>query len=125
LDAAGAPLAVYASGEAHSSIDKAVKLAGYGLDLLRHIETDEAYAMRPEALARALEADRAAGIRPACVVASVGTTSSTAIDPLRPIGEQCRRAGAWLHVDAAYAGAAAIVPELRPMFDGMEQADSI
>ena len=125
LAAAGAPLAVYASGEAHSSIDKAVKLAGYGLDLLRHIETDDAYAMRPEALARALEADRSANIRPACVVASIGTTSSTAIDPLRPIAELCRRSGAWLHVDAAYAGAAAIVPELRSSFDGMEAADSI
>ena len=125
LAAAGAPLTVYASREAHSSIDKAVKLAGYGLGMLRHVETDDAYALRPEALAGALEADRAAGRRPACVVASVGTTSSTAIDPLRPIAELCRRHGAWLHVDAAYAGAAAIVPELRPMFDGMEQADSI
>jgi aromatic-L-amino-acid decarboxylase len=93
--------------------------------LLRHIDTDGDFALRPDALARALEADRAAGIRPACVVATVGTTSSTAIDPLRPIGEQCRRAGAWLHVDAAYAGAAAIVPELRPLFDGIEAADSI
>ena len=125
LATAGPPLAVYASREAHSSVDKAVKLAGYGLDLLRHIETDDAYALRPEALAQALEADREAGIRPACVVASVGTTSSTAIDPLRPIAQLCRRSGAWLHVDAAYAGAAAIVPELRPLFDGMETADSI
>jgi aromatic-L-amino-acid/L-tryptophan decarboxylase len=125
LAAAGTPLAVYASREAHSSIDKAVKLAGYGLDLLRPIETDAAFALRPEALARALEADRNAGIRPACVVATVGTTSSTAIDPLRPIAELCRRSGAWLHVDAAYAGAAAIVPELRPLFDGIEAADSV
>ena len=125
LDAADAPLAVYASREAHSSVDKAVKLAGYGLERLRHIETDDAYALQPEALARALEADRAAGVRPACVVASVGTTSSTAVDPLRPIAELCRRYGAWLHIDAAYAGAAAIVPELRPLFDGMEEADSI
>jgi aromatic-L-amino-acid/L-tryptophan decarboxylase len=125
LAAAGTPLAVYASREAHSSIDKAVKLAGYGLDLLRPIETDAAYALRPDALALALEADRNAGIRPACVVATVGTTSSTAIDPLRPIAELCRRSGAWLHVDAAYAGAAAIVPELRPLFDGIEAADSI
>jgi len=125
LAAAGTPLAVYASREAHSSIDKAVKLAGYGLDLLRPIETDAEYALRPDALALALDADRNAGIRPACVVASVGTTSSTAIDPLRPIAELCRRSGAWLHVDAAYAGAAAIVPELRPLFDGVETADSI
>jgi aromatic-L-amino-acid/L-tryptophan decarboxylase len=125
LDAAGAPLAVYASREAHSSVDKAVKLAGYGLDRLRHIPTDDAFALRPDALARALEEDRAAGIRAACVVASVGTTSSTAVDPLRPIAELCRRHGAWLHVDAAYAGPAAIVPELRPLFDGIELADSI
>ena len=125
LAAAGAPLTVYASREAHSSIDKAVKLAGYGLDMLRHIETDDAWALRPDALAQAIEADRAAGLRPACVVASVGTTSSTAIDPLRPIAELCRRHGAWLHVDAAYAGSAAIVPELRPLFDGMETADSV
>jgi len=125
LSAAGEPLAVYASREAHSSIDKAVKLAGIGLDMLRHVETDEAYAMRPDALARALDADRSASIRPACVVATVGTTSSTAIDPLRPIAELCRRSGAWLHVDAAYAGAAAIVPELRSLFDGIEAADSI
>jgi len=125
LSAAGEPLAVYASREAHSSIDKAVKLAGVGLNMLRHVETDEAYAMRPDALARALDADRSAGIRPACVVATVGTTSSTAIDPLRPIAELCRRSGAWLHVDAAYAGAAAIVPELRSLFDGIEAADSI
>ncbi len=125
LAAADAPLAVYASREAHSSVDKGVKLAGYGLDRLRHIDTDERYAMRPDALAAALERDRAAGIRPACVVATVGTTSSTAIDPLRPIAELCRRAGVWLHVDAAYAGAAAIVPELRTLFDGMETADSI
>ena len=125
LAAAGVPLTVYASREAHSSIDKGVKLAGYGLDLLRHVETDENFALRPEALARALETDWAAGLRPACVVASVGTTSSTAIDPLRPVAELCRRYGAWLHVDAAYAGSAAIVPELRPLFDGMEEADSV
>jgi aromatic-L-amino-acid decarboxylase len=125
LAAAGQPLAVYASCEAHSSVDKGVKLAGFGLDMLRRIETDHAYAMRPDALARALETDRSAGVRPACVVATAGTTSSTAIDPLRPIAELCRRSGAWLHVDAAYAGAAAIVPELRPLFDGIEAADSI
>jgi aromatic-L-amino-acid decarboxylase len=125
LAAAGAQLTVYASREAHSSIDKAVKLAGYGLEHLRSIETDAVFALRPDVLARALETDQAAGLRPACVVASVGTTSSTAIDPLVPIAELCRKHGAWLHVDAAYAGAAALVPELRPAFEGMEQADSI
>ena len=125
LAAEGPGLTVYASREAHSSVDKAVKLAGYGLEMLRHIETDHAFALRPDALARAFEADRAAGLRPACVVATVGTTSSTAIDPVRPIAELCRRYGAWLHVDAAYAGSAAIVPELRPLVDGIEQADSL
>jgi aromatic-L-amino-acid/L-tryptophan decarboxylase len=125
LAAPGPPLTVYASREAHSSIDKAVKLAGYGLEHLRSIETDAAFALQPAALAAALEADTAAGLRPACVVASVGTTSSTAIDPLVPIADLCRRYGAWLHVDAAYAGAAAIVPELRAAFEGIEQADSI
>ncbi len=125
LPADGTTLTVYASREAHSSVDKGVKLAGYGLERLRHIETDDALALRPDALAAAMAADRAAGFRPACVVATVGTTSSTAIDPLRPIAELCRRHNAWLHVDAAYAGAAAIVPELRPLFDGMEQADSV
>jgi aromatic-L-amino-acid decarboxylase len=119
------PLAVYASREAHSSVDKAVKLAGFGLDRLRRIETDQAFALRPDALAQAIEADRAAGIRPTCVVATVGTTSSTAIDPLRAVAELARRAGAWFHVDAAYAGSAAIVPELRTLFDGIEAADSV
>src|SRR5438093_6175349 len=80
--------------------------------------------MRPDELDRAVAADLAAGLVPACVVATVGTTSSTAIDPLLAIAAVCRRRGIWLHVDAAYAGAAAIVPELRVLFDGMEQADS-
>jgi aromatic-L-amino-acid decarboxylase len=80
--------------------------------------------MRPDALDRAISADRAAGLAPACVVATVGTTSSTAIDPLPAIAEICGRHGVWLHVDAAYAGAAAIVPELRSLFNGVEHADS-
>jgi aromatic-L-amino-acid decarboxylase len=125
LAAAGAPpLTVYASAEAHSSVPKGVKLAGYGLDRLRLIPTDERFALRPELLARALEEDVAAGLRPACVVATLGSTSSTAVDALRPIGELCRRHGAWLHVDASYAGAAAILPERRWMLDGVELADS-
>jgi aromatic-L-amino-acid decarboxylase len=119
------PLAVYASTEAHSSVDKAVKLAGYGLGRLRRIPTDERYALRPELLDRAIAEDLAAGVRPACVVASVGTTSSTAIDPVAAIAEICRRHGIWLHVDAAYAGPAAIVPELRWILDGVEAADSV
>jgi aromatic-L-amino-acid decarboxylase len=122
---ASPPLAVYASTEAHSSVDKGVKLAGYGLSRLRRIPTDDRYALRPELLERAVAEDLAAGVRPACVVASVGTTSSTAIDPLPATAEICRRHGIWLHVDAAYAGPAAIVPELRWILDGVEQADSL
>jgi aromatic-L-amino-acid decarboxylase len=124
LAGTGSRLTVYASGEAHSSIDKGVKLAGYGLEQLRRVPVDQAYAMVPEELDRMIAADRKAGLIPACVVATVGTTSSTAIDPLPRIGEVCRRHGVWLHVDAAYAGTAAIVPELRHLFDGVEQADS-
>jgi aromatic-L-amino-acid decarboxylase len=121
---AGSPLTVYASTEAHSSVDKAAKLAGYGLAQLRRIAVDEGFGMRPQALEEAIAADLAAGLLPACVVATVGTTSSTAVDPLPAIAQICRRHRIWLHVDAAYAGTAAIVPELRHFFDGVEQADS-
>ena len=124
LGAAGAPLTVYTSREAHSSVDKAVKLAGYGLDHLRHIATDAAFALLPSELERAIASDMAAGLTPACVVASIGTTSSTAVDPVADIAEICRRHGIWLHVDAAYAGTAALVPELRSAFAGVEGADS-
>ena len=122
--AAGAGLTVYTSTEAHSSVDKGAKLAGYGLEQLRKVAVDEQYAMRPEALEQAIVSDLEAGLTPACVVATVGTTSSTANDPLPAIAEICRRHGIWLHVDAAYAGAAAIVPELRHFFAGVEHADS-
>ena len=121
----GPALTVYASGEAHSSVDKGVKLAGYGLERLRRIPTDAAFAMDAAALERELERDIAAGLQPACVVASVGTTSSTAVDPVAEIAGICRRHGVWLHVDAAYAGSAAIVPELRDRFEGWDLADSI
>jgi aromatic-L-amino-acid/L-tryptophan decarboxylase len=120
-----ARLTVYASTEAHSSVTKGVKLAGYGLNQLRLIPVDAVYAMRPDALEQAVAADIASGLQPACVVATVGTTSSTAIDPLPGIADVCQRHGIWLHVDAAYAGTAAIVPELRPLFDGIERADSL
>jgi len=125
LAATGERLTVYASTEAHSSVDKGVKLAGYGLDSLRRIPVDAAYAMQPAALADSIARDLAAGCRPACVVATVGTTSSTAVDPIPAIAEICRRHRVWLHLDAAYAGTAAIVSELRHHFDGMEDADSI
>ncbi len=115
---------VYCSEQTHSSIDKAVKIAGIGSDNLRKIAVDENYAMQPEALEAAIRADIAAGYHPLCVVATLGTTGSTAIDPLRPIGEICRRFGVWLHVDAAYAGTALILPEFRRMADGLELADT-
>ena len=125
LLAAGRQLTVYASREGHSSIDKGVQLAGYGLERLRHIPGDAAFALDPAALDRAIADDRAAGLTPACVVATIGSTSSTAVDPLAAVAEICRRHDVWLHVDAAYAGAAAIVPELRHHFAGIEQADSL
>ncbi len=128
LDGAAAPqadrLTVYASTETHSSVEKGAKIAGYGRGRVRKVAVDAAYAMDPAALERALAADLAAGLRPACVVATVGTTSSTALDPLRPLGEICRRHGLWLHVDAALAGAAAILPEKRALLGGVELADS-
>jgi aromatic-L-amino-acid/L-tryptophan decarboxylase len=92
--------------------------------MLRTIPVDGTFAMRPDALAAAIEADLSAGVRPVCVVATVGTTSSTAVDPLGPIGEICARHGAWLHVDASYAGSAAILPERRWILDGIGRADS-
>jgi aromatic-L-amino-acid decarboxylase len=124
LGGAGARLTVYASSEAHSSVDKGVKLAGYGLEQLRRVPVDEKYAMLPDELDRMIAADLQTRMVPTCVVATVGTTSSTAVDPLVAIAEVCRRRGVWLHVDAAYGGTAAIVPELRHLFDGVEHADS-
>jgi aromatic-L-amino-acid decarboxylase len=121
----GARLVVYASREAHSSVDKAAKLAGYGMNQLRHVPVSTGFALDPAALERAIIADREAGLTPACVVATVGTTSSTAIDPVPAIATLCRRHGIWLHVDAAFAGVAAIVPELQWVLDGVQFADSL
>lgn len=118
------PLTVYASEETHSSIEKGAKIAGYGKEALRRIPTDGDYAMQPEALEEALCRDLAVGLQPACVVATIGTTSSTAVDPLAAIGAICRRRGIWLHVDAAFAGTAAVLPEMRWLLDGLESADS-
>ena len=118
-------LTVYASTEAHSSVEKAVKLSGIGLGQFRRIPVDNEYAMRADLLEQAIQQDLANGYRPACVVATAGTTSSTAIDPLAAVAEICAAQNVWLHVDAAYAGAAAIVPELRPLFAGIERADSV
>ena len=119
-----APLIVYASEEAHSSVDKGVKIAGFGKRNLRHIPTDDGFALRPDRLEEAIVRDRESGLVPACVVATVGTTSSGGVDPLRAIGEICRKHGLWLHVDAAWAGTAALLPEKRSILDGVEFADS-
>ena len=117
-------LFVYVSEEAHSSVEKGAKIAGYGMNNIRRIPVDENFAMIPAQLEAAIVADKKMGLKPACVVATVGTTSSSGIDPLRPIGEICRSHGVYLHVDAAYAGTAAILPEKKWMLDGMEHVDS-
>jgi aromatic-L-amino-acid/L-tryptophan decarboxylase len=119
------PLTVYASEEVHSSADKGVKIAGFGKKYFRRIPTDDRFALSPEKLEEALLRDKEAGLVPACVMATVGTTSSGAIDPLKPIGEICRKHGVWLHVDAAWAGTAALLPEKRWILDGVELADSL
>ncbi len=124
LDTVG-KLAVYTSQETHSSTEKGVKIAGLGVNALRKISTDDAFAMDVEALTRAIEKDLADGIKPACVVVSVGATGVGAVDPLRAIGEVCQRHGIFLHVDAAWAGSALILPEERWMIDGIEYADSL
>ena len=117
-------LCAYTSNQAHSSIEKAIKIAGIGSENLRLIETDENFAMNPEALAAAIEKDRADGLTPFFVCATVGTTSSNAIDPVPQIGEVCREHGLWLHVDAAMSGTAALCPEFRHIHKGVEHADS-
>jgi aromatic-L-amino-acid decarboxylase len=117
-------LSVYASTQAHSSVEKGLRVAGFPTSALRLIDVDATYALRPDVLARLVAEDRAAGRRPCAVVATVGTTSSTAIDPLPAVGELCERENLWLHVDAAYAGSAAVCPELRRLHDGLEFADS-
>jgi len=118
-------LRVYASAHAHSSIDKAALALGFGLENVVKIETDDEFRMRPAALARAIAADRASGMLPIACVATVGTTSTSSIDPVPAIAEICELEKIWLHVDGAYAGTAAIVPELRYVLDGAERADSL
>jgi aromatic-L-amino-acid decarboxylase len=117
-------LTAYWSAEAHSSVAKAARLAGIPHERRRVIATDREFAMRPEELAAAMADDRERGLVPGVVVATMGTTSSTACDPLRPIGILAHAAGAWYHVDAAYGGTAAILPEVRPLLDGVDLADS-
>ena len=123
-DGVDRPLRVYATAHAHSSVEKAVRIAGLGSEALRTVETDADGRLDPGALERAIEADRAAGATPCLVVATIGTTSSTVIDPVAAIGAVTARHRVWLHVDAAFAGCAAVVPELRHLHDGLEVADS-
>ncbi len=118
-------LRIYASKEAHSSIEKGILTLGLGQRSLRSIPTDSEFRMDPGELERAIEEDKRDGFVPCCVVATVGTTSMSSIDPVPAIAEICAQNGVWLHVDAAYAGSAAIVPEMRHILDGCDRADSL
>lgn len=120
-----APLRVYCSAHTHSSIDKSVLLLGLGQDAIRRVPVDASYAMRAEALRDAIAEDRADGFLPMAVVATVGTTSSTAIDPVPAIANVCEAERVWLHVDAAYAGVTAMIPSFRHVLDGAPRADSL
>jgi aromatic-L-amino-acid/L-tryptophan decarboxylase len=117
-------LVAYCSTQTHSSVEKGIRIAGIGSDKLRQIEVDDTFALRPDLLEAAIVADKAAGLHPFLVIATVGTTSSTAIDPLPAIGAICKRHGLWLHVDAAYGGTAAVCPEFRYINAGIELVDS-
>ena len=119
------PGRVYASEHAHSSVEKAVLALGFGRDGYRTIPVDETFRMRPDVLAEAMAEDAAAGVVPVAVVATLGTTSTTSVDPVAELLPAVRKHGAWLHVDAAYGGPAAVLPELRPLFAGWEEADSV
>jgi aromatic-L-amino-acid decarboxylase len=120
----GGDLTAYTSVHGHSSIDKGVRIAGFGSEMLRHVAADPDHALDPDALEDAILSDKAEGLTPTVVVATVGTTSSTAIDPIAAIGDVCQAHGLWLHVDAAYAGTAAVLPEMRWILDGLDRADS-
>lgn len=120
-----APLRMYASEHAHSSVDKAGIVLGIGQEGLRHIRVDGTYRMDPAALQDAIDEDRAAGWIPFAVVATVGTTSTTSIDPVPALADVCARERLWLHVDAAYGGSAAVEPSLRFVLDGCDRADSL
>jgi aromatic-L-amino-acid decarboxylase len=121
---AGQTFTIYCSSETHSSIEKDVKIAGFGRKSLQKIGVDDAYAMKPELLEQAIKKDLNEGCKPACVIATIGTTGSTAIDPLKEIAEVCGRHDIFLHVDAAYAGTALLLPEMRWMIDGIEGVNS-
>jgi aromatic-L-amino-acid decarboxylase len=117
-------LRIYVSTQTHSSVEKGAGVAGFGRDNLVRLEVRDDFSMDAEALERAIEKDLADGYIPCCAVATIGTTGTTAIDPLRAVGEICHRHGIWLHVDAALGGTAMLLPEMRWMADGIEYADS-
>ena len=119
------PLRVYTSEEAHSSVDKAAITLGIGAENVVRVATDDEYRMSVDALRDAVRQDRARGLRPLAVVATVGTTGVTAVDPVPAIADICRSDDLWLHVDAAYGGSAAVVPEHRHVLDGCDRADSL
>jgi len=121
----GAPLVVYTSEHAHSSVQKAAMLAGFGLEHVRAIATDARYAFDADALREAIERDVRQGLRPCAIVATTGTTTTTAVDPIDALAALAQQHGAWLHVDAAMAGSAMILPECRQLWRGVEAADSI
>ncbi|MEO5926566.1 MAG: pyridoxal-dependent decarboxylase [Bryobacteraceae bacterium] len=118
-------LTLYCSEHAHSSVDKGAMAVGTGLDNIRHVPSDAEFRMQPAALEALIQADLAQGKKPFCIVATAGTTSTASIDPIRPIAEIAKRYGLWLHVDAAYAGTAAILEEHRHILDGASLADSL
>jgi aromatic-L-amino-acid decarboxylase len=125
LQARARPPVIYLSAQAHSSVEKAALLAGFGRENLQAVETDENFDLRADALAAAIAADRAAGREPCAIVATCGSTATTAFDPLADIARIAAREQLWLHVDAAMAGSAMIVPECRALWDGVEGADSL
>ncbi|MDR2561786.1 MAG: aspartate aminotransferase family protein [Holophagales bacterium] len=125
MQAEVSPLTVYASDQAHSSVPKGALLAGFGREYLHLIETDKDHAMRIDLLEAAIQADLDAGRRPCALVAAIGTTATTGLDPLVKMAELAKRHGLWLHVDAAMAGTAMTCPEYRWMWEGIEHADSI
>ena len=125
LQAEPTPLTVYLSAQAHSSVLKAALLAGFGRENITEVEVDDAFAMRPEALAAAVARDVARGAKPCAIVGTTGTTTSTAFDPIERLAASAKAHGMWLHVDAAMAGSAMVLPECRSLWAGIEAADSI
>lgn len=125
LQAEPKPLVVYTSQQSHSSVEKTALAAGFGIDNIRSVAVDQNYAMQADALAAAIEADLAAGRTPCAIVATTGTTTTTALDPVAAIVPIADKHKLWLHVDAAMAGSAAILPECRWMWEGVESADSL